>query len=193
MSMESLVPKSSASSIFIKHMYIYIYFCFPKLSTGETLITQDCTFSVLAISQSRPIKWFKKDQFLCQWSLLFLSHLPVVFLLNIYIYICFPKLSTGETLITQDCTFSVLAISQSRPIKWLKKIQFLCQWSLLFLSHLPVVFLLHIYIYIYIPKLSTGETLITQDCTFSVLAISQSRPIKWLKKSSFYVNGVSCS
>ena len=37
MSMESLVPKSSASRIFIKHMYIYIYI--PKLSTGETLIT----------------------------------------------------------------------------------------------------------------------------------------------------------
>ena len=35
MSMESLVPKSSASRIFIK----YIYICFPKLSTGETLIT----------------------------------------------------------------------------------------------------------------------------------------------------------
>ena len=132
--MESLVPKSSASSIL--YIYIYIYICFPKLSTGETLITQDCTFSVLAISQSRPIKWLKKIQFLCQWSLLFLSHLPVVFLFNIYIYI---------------------------------------------------------YIYICFPKLSTGETLITQDCTFSVLAISQSRPIKWLKKSSFYVNGVSCS
>ena len=40
MSMESLVPKSSASSIFIEYMYIYIYYiCFPKLSTGETLIT----------------------------------------------------------------------------------------------------------------------------------------------------------
>ena len=35
MSMESLVPKSSASRIFIKYIYIYI----PKLSTGETLIT----------------------------------------------------------------------------------------------------------------------------------------------------------
>ena len=129
---------------------IYIYICFPKLSTGETLITQDCTFSVLAISQSRPIKWLKKLVFMSMESLVPKSSASRIFIKYIYIYICFPKLSTGETLITQDCTFSVLAISQSRPIKWLKKIQFLCQWSLLFLSHLPVVFLLNTYIYIYI-------------------------------------------
>ena len=150
MSMESLVPKSSASRIFIKHIYIYI--CFPKLSTGETLITQDCTFSVLAISQSRPIKWLKKDLvFMSMESLVPKSSASRIFIKHMYIYI-FPKLSTGETLITQDCTFSVLAISQSRPIKWFKKNQFLCQWSLLFLSHLPVVFLLNICIYIYIPQ-----------------------------------------
>ena len=153
MSMESLVPKSSASRIFIKHMYVYIYICFPKLSTGETLITQDCTFSVLAISQSQPIKQLKILQSLCQWSLLFLSHLPVVFLLNkyIYIYICFPKLSTGETLITQDCTFSVLAISQSRPIKWLKtRLVFMSMESLVPKSSASRIFIKHMYIYIYI-------------------------------------------
>ena len=145
MSMESLVPKSSASSIFIK----YIYICFPKLSTGETLITQDCTFSVLAISQSRPIKWLKQVQFLCQWSLLFLSHLPVVFLLNIYIYTYIFKLSTGETLITQDCTFSVLAVSQSRPNKWLKKnLVFMSMESLVPKSSVSSIFIEYMYIYI---------------------------------------------